>query len=157
MKKKTTKVIRWRHPYAEYPVLCESVADKIRLDVVERIKEFPVFTEGDGTAYAKMRTRLWCAEEYEHNKLRGWDNVEFYIVPDLEKNFGYKMLLPLEYYWGVDEAGSSGKKKDDESRSSGKKKDDESRSSGKKRDDESRSSGKKKDYESRSSGKKKAR
>lgn len=133
MNKKTTKVIRCRHPYAGYPILCKSVADKIHLDVVEKLKGFPVFTEGDGTAYATMRTLLWCAEEYEHNKLYGWDNVEFYIVPDLEKNFGYKMLLPLEYYWGADEVGSSGKKRADGSRSSGKKKDDESRSSGKKK------------------------
>lgn len=140
--KKTTKVIRCRHPYAEYPVLCKSVADKIQLGVVEKIKEFPVFTEGDGTAYATRRTRLWCADEYEHNKLYGWADVEFYVVPDLEKNFGYKMLLPLEYCWGVDEVGSSGKRK--ESRPSGKKKDNESRSSGKKKDEESRSSGKKK-------------
>lgn len=144
MKKKTTKVVRCRHPYAEYPVLCKSVADKIQLGVVEKIKEFPVFTEGDGTAYATRRTRLWCADEYEHNKLYGWDDIEFYVVPDLEKNFGYKMLLPLEYYWGVDEVGSSGKRKMGDSRSSGKKKDEESRSSGKKKDEESRSSGKKK-------------
>lgn len=122
MKKKITKVIRHRHPDAEYPVLCKSVADEIRLDDVEKLKEFPVFTESGSTAYATKRTRLRCAEEYERNKLYGWDNVEFYIVPDLEKNFGYKMLLPLEYYWGVDESRSSGKKKSGESRPSGKKK-----------------------------------
>jgi hypothetical protein len=113
MKKKTTKVPRHRHPDAEYPVLCKSVADKIHLGKVEKLKKFPVFTEDGKTAYSTERTLLWCAEEYERGRLGGWDNVEFYIVPDLKNTFGYNMVIPLQYYWVPDETGSSGKKRAD--------------------------------------------
>jgi hypothetical protein len=138
-----TKVPRYRHPDARFPVLCQSVADRIGPDIVEDLEEFPVFTENGGTAYSAKRTRLWCAEEYEHNRLYGWDNVEFYIVPDLEQNFGYSLLIPLQYYWGADETGSNGKKRVNEARSSGKKRADEPRSSGKKKANEPRSGAKK--------------
>lgn len=149
-----TKVARYRHPGALFPLLCQSVADRINPDIVEDLEEYPVFTEdGQTFVYSVNRTPLWCAEEHERNQLYGWDNVDFYIVPNLEANFGCGMLIPLEYYWGGDDAGSGGEQRTDEPGPSGKKKADKTRSSRKKKADEPQPSGKKKADEPRSSGK----
>ncbi|KAK0753936.1 hypothetical protein B0T18DRAFT_424405 [Schizothecium vesticola] len=101
---KITRVTRYRHPDAIFPVLCQSVADRVHHSV-ERLRDrCPVFTENGKIAYSTKRTRLFCAEEDEYRELGDWHNVEFYIVSGLKERFDYNMLIPLQYDWGADEA-----------------------------------------------------